>query len=349
MQWYYSLNNQQQGPVSEEQLRDLIAQGIISHQTLVWREGMPDWAPYQTVAAASPSSAGAPAVSTASGGQVTCPNCGSFTSADQLIPVGGDKIVCPNCRNQYSQRLKEGGYEISSERPEGTGGATPCYELRAHARQALSGQWGGVIGFVLVYWVCTFIVNLVSGLVPFLGAFIPFIISGPFTLGLMTNMLQVSRGGESDFNHIFSGFQDFGRAFGVYALTALIVSVPILLFGVIGAMTLMGMGVVSESSDPSPIMITAIVIVGLLFFAVLAYLSLRFSLVYFLLVDNPHMGVVDVVKTSWVMMDGQVLKLVWLYLTFIGWMLLCILTLGFGFLALGPYIMVSFARFYDDI
>jgi uncharacterized membrane protein len=38
-----------------------------------------------------------------------------------------------------------------------------------------------------------------------------------------------------------------------------------------------------------------------------------------------------------------------LSLSFIGWALLCILTLGIGFLWLIPYINVSVAKFYQDI
>jgi len=36
-------------------------------------------------------------------------------------------------------------------------------------------------------------------------------------------------------------------------------------------------------------------------------------------------------------------------LRFFGWFLLCILTLGIGFLWLYPYMQVSFAKFYEDI
>ncbi|MDR3336901.1 MAG: DUF975 family protein [Treponema sp.] len=38
-----------------------------------------------------------------------------------------------------------------------------------------------------------------------------------------------------------------------------------------------------------------------------------------------------------------------LYLSFIGWGLLCCLSLGIGFLWLGPYISLSVANFYEDI
>lgn len=45
MNWYYALNGQQLGPVSEQELLQLAAQGTISGGALVWREGMGDWQP----------------------------------------------------------------------------------------------------------------------------------------------------------------------------------------------------------------------------------------------------------------------------------------------------------------
>ena len=52
MNWYYALNGSQQGPVSEEQLVQLVSSGTINSTTLVWREGLPEW---QGLALALPS------------------------------------------------------------------------------------------------------------------------------------------------------------------------------------------------------------------------------------------------------------------------------------------------------
>jgi TM2 domain-containing membrane protein YozV len=41
--WYYAVNNQQYGPVSEAELRDLAERGKLSPRDLVWKEGMPQW------------------------------------------------------------------------------------------------------------------------------------------------------------------------------------------------------------------------------------------------------------------------------------------------------------------
>lgn len=43
MTWYYAIDGRQLGPVSEDEFREKLAAGIIGPDTLVWREGMPDW------------------------------------------------------------------------------------------------------------------------------------------------------------------------------------------------------------------------------------------------------------------------------------------------------------------
>jgi uncharacterized membrane protein len=70
---------------------------------------------------------------------------------------------------------------------------------------------------------------------------------------------------------------------------------------------------------------------------------------YFVIVDNPEIGAYEALKVSKKLMDGYKMKLFLLLLSFIGWALLCILTLGIGFLWLMPYIQVTLVKFYDEI
>jgi hypothetical protein len=50
MQWYYSKNGVQLGPVSDSEIRGKLAAGEILASDLVWREGMRDWLPAAKVA-----------------------------------------------------------------------------------------------------------------------------------------------------------------------------------------------------------------------------------------------------------------------------------------------------------
>ncbi|WP_309385121.1 DUF975 family protein [Cerasicoccus frondis] len=342
MQWYYSNNNQQLGPVEETELQELAGRGVIQAQTLVWREGMAEWQAYQSVFGQTAAPAGTE-------GLTTCPNCGATTPSNTLIPLGDNKIVCPQCSGGFSQRLIEGA-SAGGQKPEGTGGMTPNSELRAHARDRLSDQWGAAALFTFLIWLIQFGINMVAGFIPIVGALVPYALSGPFTLGYMNNMLMISRGEESSNDYMFSGFQDFGRAFGVYILPMLMMIIPMaIIFGVMFAVAIPMFDSGGEPGAGEAIFGVIIFVLVLIIFAIAMFVQLKFGLSYFLLVDNPDLGVMDALKTSWRMMSGSTGKLFGLYLSFIGWSFLAILTLGIGFFWLAPYIVVSYARFYDDL
>lgn len=48
--WFYSRQGTPTGPVDESTLRDLITAGLLTRETMVWTEGMGDWAPAGQVA-----------------------------------------------------------------------------------------------------------------------------------------------------------------------------------------------------------------------------------------------------------------------------------------------------------
>lgn len=47
--WYYAINGQQMGPVDEAKIKELLANGSISENTLVWTNGMGTWQPLAQV------------------------------------------------------------------------------------------------------------------------------------------------------------------------------------------------------------------------------------------------------------------------------------------------------------
>jgi len=47
-------NNQQEGPYSHDQLREMIANGTVTPITLAWQEGMSEWAPLNTIISLPP-------------------------------------------------------------------------------------------------------------------------------------------------------------------------------------------------------------------------------------------------------------------------------------------------------
>ncbi len=71
MDWYYSSNETQHGPVTEEELKGKISSGEVSDKDLAWCEGMGDWKPVGTIAqfqsgSVAPTPMGAPSPAAAS-------------------------------------------------------------------------------------------------------------------------------------------------------------------------------------------------------------------------------------------------------------------------------------------
>jgi uncharacterized RDD family membrane protein YckC len=60
MNWFYADGSQQKGPVSEVDLAALVRQGAVKPETLIWREGLPDWQPLSVSRPDLVPSAGAP-------------------------------------------------------------------------------------------------------------------------------------------------------------------------------------------------------------------------------------------------------------------------------------------------
>ena len=77
--------------------------------------------------------------------------------------------------------------------------------------------------------------------------------------------------------------------------------------------------------------------------------AFSYAMTPFILEENPELGANDAIDRSRAMMKGHKFDLFWLLLSFIGWFILNLLTLGIGGLWLGPYMQTSIAGFYEDV
>ena len=77
--------------------------------------------------------------------------------------------------------------------------------------------------------------------------------------------------------------------------------------------------------------------------------GLAYSLTPFIVKDNPQLSPNQAINLSMKMMKGHKFDLFYLYLSFIGWILLAMLTLGIGLLWVIPYMQTSMAAFYLDV
>lgn len=77
--------------------------------------------------------------------------------------------------------------------------------------------------------------------------------------------------------------------------------------------------------------------------------SYSYAMTGYILAENPEMRAGEAIAASKEMMRGNKWRLFCLHISFIGWAILCALTLGIGSLWLNPYQNVSEAAFYREI
>ena len=185
--------------------------------------------------------------------------------------------------------------------------------LMQMARKSLKDKWGLAIGTFVVYMLIIGTIQTTTEFFPLAGLLL-LAISGPMVLGIAIFSINISRNQDARLEQIFQGFNNFNTSLGAYLL--------MLLFTLLWTLLLIIPGII----------------------AVLSY-----SMTFYILADDNSIGAMEAIDKSKKMMDGYKWKYFCLGLRFIGWSLLCILTLGIGFLWLLPYMQVSMVKFYDDI
>ena len=74
-----------------------------------------------------------------------------------------------------------------------------------------------------------------------------------------------------------------------------------------------------------------------------------YSMTPYILDEYPELSPVEAIHRSRMMMKGHKFDLFWLYLSFIGWGILCLFTAGIGFLWLIPYLQTAEVAFYEEV
>ena len=77
--------------------------------------------------------------------------------------------------------------------------------------------------------------------------------------------------------------------------------------------------------------------------------SYAYSMTKYILADNPELDGYEAMKQSEHLMVGNKWRLFCLQFSFIGWIILSVFTLGFGFFFLVPYMTAAETAFYLDL
>lgn len=199
-------------------------------------------------------------------------------------------------------------------------------EWKAQARESLTGNWGLTIGVLLVEALLTWAAGRIVGLVvPEVTWYVmdvkvtlfssdnvvSLLLGGPFAVGLAGFFLTLRRKDqEPRLEQLFDGFRQYAGVF----LAGLIITVLV----DIGLILLIVPGII---------------------------LSLMFSQTYYILSDQPGLSGGEAVKASMAMMEGHKGEYFVLILSFIPWLLLCILIIPAFYVV--PYMKATMAAYYE--
>ena len=186
-------------------------------------------------------------------------------------------------------------------------------DYRQSAWQSLKGKWGVcVLSFAIFDLISGALAgsnaNRVLGMILSIAGLI---ILGPLTIGLYVISLKVARDKDVEIGMLFNGFKDFKRSWILWFTNDILTFLWSLLLIVPGIIK-----------------------------------ALSYSMSYYILLDDPNISPNEARKKSMAMMKGNKGRLFCLYLSYIGWFLLSIITIGILFFWVGPYLRTAEAKFY---
>lgn len=202
-------------------------------------------------------------------------------------------------------------------------------EVKKQALEALKGKWGlAVLATFVLFLINTVVPSIIQ--IPFGGfnaeessltanvvSIIVSLILIPFSFAFYWFFLSIARLDKPEISDLFTVYADVKNSLKLIGATIL-VSIFVFLWSLL----LLIPGIIK---------------------------SLAYSQYYFVLRDHPEYSITEAITESRKLMDGYKWKYFLLNLSFIGWGILAIITLGIGFLWLIPYITTSLAAFYDKV
>ena len=242
-------------------------------------------------------------------------------------------------------------------------------ELRAKAREKLTGKWGKAVGITFAYLVIVFLISFIQAhtedqaFLYLVVSIIAFVIEIPLSFGLMYSFYKLFRNEEtSAFDFCSLGFSNFGRSWRVTGrmISKMIGPMILIIIAYILIMSSFSMFIMSSaysvmySSSSSSVgtagVLTLVGFVILIASSIWATTKMYYYMLsYLIAMDNPEMTAKETVEESRRLMTNNRAKLFWLQLSFIGWAILNAFTFGIGSLWLIPYIQFAIFSFYDKV
>ncbi|MBE6309359.1 MAG: DUF975 family protein [Bacteroidales bacterium] len=178
----------------------------------------------------------------------------------------------------------------------------------------LNGNWGKAAVVTFVYIALSAVISTLESTL-WSGSLFTYLFIIPVAYSYNVLFLDNLRTGkELEVKSIFDGFNDYTRVLGTYLL--------VYIYTILWTLLLIIPGIIK---------------------------SLSYSMVPFVLKDNPELSFNAAIERSMAMMEGHKWEYFCLILTFIGWFLLLIITAGIASLWVTPYMSATFANYYEAV
>ena len=191
-------------------------------------------------------------------------------------------------------------------------------QIMKEAQESLKGKWGISIAACLIAGVITIMITILGGYLineDWGGNLLSLFVTPPIGVGLALFFLNIHSGNKLEIKTIFNPFKD-----------------------------------VWLNSVLAYFMMFVIILIGfLLFFIPGVIATLMFSQVSYIIAEDNKIDPYNALVKSKKMMEGNKWKLFKIWLIILLLAIVCILTLGIGFIWLAPYQNAVYAKFYNVI
>lgn len=182
---------------------------------------------------------------------------------------------------------------------------------RAELKAAAKQQIKGKIG---ILFLISLVISIISGLASSIVAPLAFLVTAAFALSTARVYLTISRDYDVTVKDAFSGFDDFWSAFKVTFLQGL--------FSMLWSFLFIIPGIIK---------------------------AISYSMALYILAENKGKSARECIKESMAMTNGYKMDLFVLGLSFIGWIMLCVVTLGIATIWVAPYMNATYANAYQSL
>ena len=224
-------------------------------------------------------------------------------------------------------------------------------QLKQGARGIMIGKYRNAISILLVsdlivstlsLFTTTASSSYIGQIMGFLISFIIVLFGTILTVGQCSFYLNIACNGPYQFSDLFTGFKVHpDKIIITQLIIQLLTTLPIL----------PGIGVMLYSFRAYNIIIVFLLGCFLLIAGagISWWISLRYSQVYYLLLDFPDYSAKELLRMSWKLMKGNAGRLLYLQVSFISMTLAGLLSFGIGLLFVLPYQNMTYTLFYLDL